>query len=593
MYNIIGSASLQNVEMKQEEKQFFPENSESANTNKNDKIPQLNPEDLIHVLVVGDTGAGKSSLISLLTGDSSIARADYDGGVASCTKKVSVYSHVVYSGEGKIDKVFHFCDTPGTQDTDCKESDAKILNKTQRELYKAGAQHIKIIWIVRPHDKNTPTLQRQAQFINKFDNENSWVWHSMLMIVKQPNFSQSLNRNAQGAIAASNAYVSAFVPNSTLFWKGGEKIIGYTNIDWIPEGPEKAAAESIRKVPKLGGYYKYNKEIKDLVMLCLTHHIGSCELKWEIKRCIKCGIEGDERFVDDIDCHTKPYTSHEPGVRIEFIHLAAISNTGSKGEKFHCGQKLKRHTKVAPTRYHEGELQWMHIQQWKYSKTAIGAGIVLGGIGVGAAVATAAVGVGAVIGATLADITFVSTTTGVTGAVGGAVGGGINESIKNQSCYYPCCDGTFNSTGCKFRYSCCKGKENSKGCKIYPAKDIKYQCCGGGNESEGCFEYYNCCRDKSTTDKTNIGCTIHQVCTICDKTLVNSRGRKVNTKVNDKSCAFKWPCCNRGGAYDKIKEDDVSLHCKKYCDACKNPWNDATFNGCSPYATHQMISVKK
>ena len=41
--------------MKQEEKQFFPENSESANTNKNDKIPQLNPEDLIHVLVVGDT----------------------------------------------------------------------------------------------------------------------------------------------------------------------------------------------------------------------------------------------------------------------------------------------------------------------------------------------------------------------------------------------------------------------------------------------------------------------------------------------------------------------------------------------------------
>ena len=136
--------------------------------------------DYIHVLVIGDTGAGKSSLIKLITGDDSIQVSD-EKNSQSCTKEINGYQYCAcnYKQEKtdkahknnynvlKLSKIFYFYDTMGTQDTDDDKSDETVLNEIQGKIYMNNGENIKIIWCVKPNDKRTPSLQKQAKFINK------------------------------------------------------------------------------------------------------------------------------------------------------------------------------------------------------------------------------------------------------------------------------------------------------------------------------------------------------------------------------------------------------------------------------------------
>ena len=45
----------------------------------------------------------------------------------------------------KLKKIYHFIDTPGTQDTDDKKTDEQILNEIQRRLHKTDAEYIQIL----------------------------------------------------------------------------------------------------------------------------------------------------------------------------------------------------------------------------------------------------------------------------------------------------------------------------------------------------------------------------------------------------------------------------------------------------------------
>ena len=198
-----------NNEIIAEEKQLFQENESKKN-----KANIAEIDEHIHVVVIGQTRVGKSSLISLLTNDHDkqieIGKA---GGADSTLKKVSSYGV-----RHDTKTIFHFCDTPGTSDTDNKESDVRILNQTQRALYKSGANYMKIIWMVKPQDAKIPELQTEAKFINKLGNEmnvnrvllkkrKNSMWNSVLMIVKKPNNTQSLTANSKGAIAASVDFI--------------------------------------------------------------------------------------------------------------------------------------------------------------------------------------------------------------------------------------------------------------------------------------------------------------------------------------------------------------------------------------------------
>ena len=63
------------------------------------------------------------------------------------------------------------------------------------------------------------------------------------------------------------------------FWKENKNIIGYTNIDWLFDGPEKTTVQAFRSLQNasvtvlgsMAAFIKTDDEIKELVMGCLLN----------------------------------------------------------------------------------------------------------------------------------------------------------------------------------------------------------------------------------------------------------------------------------------------------------------------------------
>ena len=125
-------------------------------------------------------------------------------------------------------------DTQGTDDSDMKDDDERILKNAFKKLYDNNIQNIKIIWIVSGDmDRKRGEFKKQAKFINCFINDDQRkcdIWQSCLIIHKKGKIQPSL-KDVRGAIAAAMEFGSNFVYEDEEDQM--EHLFGFKCIDWI------------------------------------------------------------------------------------------------------------------------------------------------------------------------------------------------------------------------------------------------------------------------------------------------------------------------------------------------------------------------
>ena len=563
---------------------------EKKQINKQSVAPK--PDDIEHIIVIGNTGLGKSSLIKLLTKNNTIKTANTTD---ACTTHTQCYPLKITDKDNDNNKVIHslIYDTQGTQDTkdnnhdndndknsmstkeDGWKKDDEVLNEIQRFIYKSKGIKIKFIWIVPSMERMQADLQRQARFISKFtskengmqtdnsdnqdknenDMDTSKIWDSVLIIVHKPELDADLiDECAKGAIGASNKY------GSKTKWVENKNIIGYCNIDWLPQKRQKKAQKRYKQQVDqddvtLFYYYKSN-EIESLVLKSLLS-LPSSSIEWRNDKCVKCNFEGDKRFSNDVSCHTRSYWSHKTGAKPKLTHLGILDK--NYRNYFHSGKLMKVHPKPKPKeKYHPGK-------KCQREETALESGTL---------VARAAItqlrlddNDRMISAPALAGLFVVNALTlNLLGAVVGVLG------ETDDMLYYDCC----NAPQIDFTfYNGCtpvvinSNKKNAKG----------YLCCMKEEGSDGCKKYYKCCPQKNENAQ---GCITK--CTNCN-TIVNGDHEKKQEVGQD--CGFYWPCCDKKGKI--VNLNDNKLKCTKYCTFCDKEWGKS--KGCNSNQKHNFNGV--
>ena len=390
-----------------------------------------------YIIVIGDTGVGKSSLIKLLTNYNNIATSNK---AQSCTMNTTFY--------GAIEVNVCFVDTRGTEDSDSKTDDKEILNNIQQLMHDYNGSMCKIIWIVHAAERGNKHLRAQLSFIQElgnatkegmknddninFDesksninepeskttesnidtgnnkkNNDFNIWNSVLMIVNKPKAHTSLKSEIKGIDFLAIEYGC-----SSEQWKIGENLIGFTNLSWMgglkgtQQAKEKKRMEKALKKelaacndsddsddeedddPGHHGnalHYYHDQDIKKLVYDNLDKHIETFKLLSLSYKCTKCGIQGNPKFVGHLRCHTKCEKCHpHHGYNIKYTHL------GENQKLIHPGIIEKKHSQGLRKRYHKGKVKKRHKSEAMFS---IGGKIVTGltAVGVGAGAAAGAV----------------------------------------------------------------------------------------------------------------------------------------------------------------------------------------------------------
>ena len=292
-----------------------------------------------HILVIGETGVGKSSLVKLLTGFSGIKTASDSN---PCTKQTSFYklskhkNTIIYDTKGAQDCCKNYNNNPKLRLQSMESDDSKndhdesknqasaaqsindvirdkdnsILNEIGRDLQANNAKNLKIIWVIHNSNKETVRLQNQARFISKFNdvqinNQNDRycqdnVWQYVLLIVCKPHKGESLTKSAQGAIAAAKSFGARRVK-----WIKNKNLIGYSNTDWFNNKQEKENNQELYELQTIKNHKKYHlyksNEILRLINNCLTKCITQpYVMEWRTHKCLKCGLTGDSRFFDTL-----------------------------------------------------------------------------------------------------------------------------------------------------------------------------------------------------------------------------------------------------------------------------------------------------
>ena len=583
-----------------------------------------------HILVIGKTNVGKSSLIRLITNDETIKVAKADD-TNSCTKDIACYLTSKFDESNKNQILTCFYDTQGTQDSDaldqekddqkkndnnCNESnmsevtdeknemnyggineDGSILNKIQKRIYSNGGNLVKIIWVVPNERVSNAFLQYQARFINKLndsltgDNCDSHknIWDSVLLIVSEPKVDETWTNCAQGAIAASkhNGNTSTkFIENKNL--------IGYTNIDWFDKsGDNKKYKRALRRYDEQleenhrdYHYYKSN-EIVSMVNDCLYKHISSYSISWRNDVCIKCGLVGDCRFLDDVlFCHPIQMKIKQHAGKLKRVHLGDIDKN-KHSKQYHPGKLIRYHPKPASNRYHSGKLKWTHSQHFL--------GGYVSDIG-------HMIWEGRDYQRKVHDVQHnwagrsAARVLGVTKLLMSPLFLPVDAVIHkmNDSCAY--CNTKLTDkyrTGCMWVYDCCDSYETSKGCKTHENGEVRYLCCGRKQmnakvQENGCMAYYACCPDKKF--HASINATKHPKGCITECTNCGADNEFWIVSADDDNnlkCGFEWQCCQAKGKWeDKF---DEKLKCQEICNRCNQKWGES--EGCTPLIKHQFVSA--
>jgi GTPase Era involved in 16S rRNA processing len=231
--------------------------------------------DKIAYVFVGSTGCGKSSTINLFSGNK---KAIVSNEANSCTTEIEAYEH---SNDNNIILI----DTVGAEDSR-KVKDEEIMKNILVELCLKKIKKVYIIWCIRPCDRATSTLQKQAEFINTF--KNTEIWKSVIILVKESKLSKEED-DTRGVIecAAKNGYDKENVKIPCLL---------YSCVDWLSEKQKKEFDDNeyTEKQKQNLGLLTSN-EVKLKIEKSLQQLSGPTQIIFQIKKCINCNGIGDER----------------------------------------------------------------------------------------------------------------------------------------------------------------------------------------------------------------------------------------------------------------------------------------------------------
>ncbi len=293
---ILSVSCTQKASFKKMKHEFVKSNTNSNKTFESTKA----------IVVVGTTGTGKSSLVNLF----SIKKAKIGHTAKSETQSPKFYEETSNRT---------WLDTQGVNDSN-GVPDEKILSEIVKTLYNKKLNKVKIVWCVSGDmTRATSELKRQAKFIKglgkvevnddeKASNSNSNIWNSCVIVKKQGPFKPEKG-DLEGLIEAALLY------GSNINY-GDSRLIGFTylnsNIQFADQNQAKLfkLIKSDKNLLQGSGFLLEN-EIKEEINNRLSN-LPTFKIQYNIKRCSKCGVEGDERTIF-APCHTSYKWIHSSG----------------------------------------------------------------------------------------------------------------------------------------------------------------------------------------------------------------------------------------------------------------------------------------
>jgi len=237
------------------------------------------------VICVGSTGAGKSSTISLATGNA-VALSDSSGSV---TKHCQLYENLLEPGTAA------WLDTVGWEDRtkDDKETFREILAYIHQHDM---AQLLAVVWCVCPSVRTDASLRRQAEFIDKL--KAGEIWKNVIIVVKQ---SVNPKYDARGALAAA----ADFADNDLQ----PVKVVGYRFLNDLAFSEEQKEVMSKHRDLREVMNVLSDGEIRDVLWSKLAMIPGPVQVIFSDSVCQDCGEKGDARLMSEF-CHMEKEIIH-------------------------------------------------------------------------------------------------------------------------------------------------------------------------------------------------------------------------------------------------------------------------------------------
>jgi len=252
---------------------------------------------------VGSTGTGKSTLVGFCTGEP----VDTSNKSDECTKEIQA----VKDETGLV-----WVDTVGFDGTDTNRTDEEAFQEILQFLQDQNISGVAaVIWTVNPEIRETGSLQKQANLIDKF--KEGGAWSNVIIVVK--NTRGNIEKDAAGARAACN--------NENV------KTIGYSLLDQLKDN-EKVFWEKQTREDRTNMGILTQVEAKLLIKNTLKTLPPSKQVVFSNHKCESCGVVGDPRLFP-LSCHT----------RREAVHPAAsVPEHRGSTTLIHPAARARRHT---------------------------------------------------------------------------------------------------------------------------------------------------------------------------------------------------------------------------------------------------------
>jgi len=397
------------------------------------------------ILVIGTTGTGKSSTISQCTRQKDVI---VSGQSESVTRHCQVYSDLTDESKPVWIDTVGYDDTTNVDDEETFKSILKYIQEHQLTQVRA------IIWTVMPQERRDARLQRQADFINRFREEN--IWSNVIMIVKEPGpGASSLLRASQGAEEAARKYCQGV---------DQRRVLGFTYMNEKVPSDFRMVLESLDDGKRQSMLYYLPDEVNDKVRDAIDTIEEPVKVIFEDSRCDDCGVVGDKRLLPDF-CHMEKTYQHPQPLK-----------------HFHS-QDLQSYHPLPIENLHPGVLR-----------------LTGGPNETCETVKNVLVAMTPVMG--LLRDTSEGVKTGILAAASYVTCYNLHTPLRFT---FGCCEGDENSLGCKVSHGCCRRPAGTPGC-LYT-----YPCCAGGPQASGCQRKYLCCGKSEGA----VGC--NEICRKCEQ----------------------------------------------------------------------------
>ncbi len=300
------------------------------------------------VVVVGTTGTGKSSLIRAFCG----SNVKVGKTTESETTEASLHSEFPISSRFWID-------TQGLNDSKGVPDD-KIFADIVNELFEKKINKIKLIWCVSGDlERAKNELKKQARFISdlskgetagdeKESKPDPKIWNSCFIIRKQGGL------NADPEYKELNGLLSAASEFGSNIKYGDSRLIGFTYLTDKIEFADKNHStlynmiKSQKALLKEAGFLKVHEVREEIDKRLKVLPIFN--IKFDIKRCSKCGIQGDERAIYAL-CHPSYKWRHDghkvdesyehTSTVIKYVHFPFLDGIWEWAHAHECCGKTK------------------------------------------------------------------------------------------------------------------------------------------------------------------------------------------------------------------------------------------------------------